>query len=82
MKGYNGKIGELKGGFFCPIEDDRTYVSGVDDVRGGDSFFDYADYFFDEYEYELFDVDFDVMHSDTMCAEEIAEEIESLINEF
>lgn len=37
------------------IEDDRTFESGVEDIDGGDTFLDYAKWFFDNYEEDLFD---------------------------
>lgn len=40
---------------FYPPEDTRTWKSGVSDYRGGDNFADYAKWFFDNYEDEIFD---------------------------
>lgn len=40
---------------FFPPEDDRVVSSGVIDVHGGDCFYGYAVYFWDEYENDLFD---------------------------
>lgn len=40
---------------FYPPEDTRLYTSGIDDVNDGDSFAEYAEYFWDTYEDELFD---------------------------
>lgn len=40
---------------FYPIEDTRVYESLVEDISGGDNFGDYANWFFEEYEDEIFD---------------------------
>ena len=40
---------------FYPPEDKRIYRSGVTDIVGGDNFEDYAEWFYDNYEDELFD---------------------------
>lgn len=40
---------------FYPPPDTRCYKSGIDDIRGGDTFKDYAEYFWQEYCDELFD---------------------------
>ena len=40
---------------FYPPKDSRAYSSGVDDVDGGDSFNEYAIWFWDEYGYEIYD---------------------------
>lgn len=40
---------------FYPPPDTRCYKSGIDDIRGGDTFKDYAEYFWQEYYDELFD---------------------------
>lgn len=40
---------------FYPPEDKRTYKSGIFDIHGGDNFSDYAKWFYDNYEDELFD---------------------------
>ena len=46
---------ELSEEDFYPPSDDRTISSGIDDIDGGDNFYDYAKYFFDEYGEYLFD---------------------------
>lgn len=40
---------------FYPPEDKRVYRSGVDDIIDGDNFEDYAQWFYDNYEDEIFD---------------------------
>lgn len=40
---------------FYPPEDKRVYRSGIKDIVGGDNFGDYAEWFYDNYEDELFD---------------------------
>lgn len=40
---------------FYPIEDNRLYTSGIDDIDGGDGFADYTEWFWDEYEHEIYD---------------------------
>ena len=40
---------------FYPPPDERYLKSGVKDIRDGDSFEEYATYFFDEYGEEIFD---------------------------
>ena len=40
---------------FYPPEDTRYYCSGITSIDGGDNFADYAEYFFSEYEDEMFD---------------------------
>lgn len=40
---------------FYPPQDDRVYTSGIDDIEGGDNFAEYAEYFWEEYGYELYD---------------------------
>lgn len=40
---------------FYPPEDDRVYQSGVNDIVDGDNFEDYAKWFYDNYEDEIFD---------------------------
>jgi hypothetical protein len=40
---------------FYPPEDTRLYNSGIDDINDGDNFDDYSKWFYDNYEYELFD---------------------------
>lgn len=34
---------------FYPPKDNRYWESGVQDIKGGDSFADYAEYYFDTY---------------------------------
>lgn len=34
---------------FYPPEDDRFLISGIDDIRGGDNFADYTEYYFKVY---------------------------------
>lgn len=46
---------ELSEKDFYPPEDTRYYQSGVEDIYGGDNFADFAEYFFDTYEEEIFD---------------------------
>lgn len=38
-----------------PPEDDRLYSSGIDDIEGGDNFADYAEWFWEVYEEEIYD---------------------------
>lgn len=40
---------------FYPPQDDRCYVSGVEDVDGGDSFADYSEWFWGVYGSEIYD---------------------------
>lgn len=40
---------------FYPPEDTRYFKSGVIDIFGGDTFDDYANWFYDNYENELFE---------------------------
>lgn len=40
---------------FYPPEDKRIYRSGISDIVGGDNFVDYAEWFYDNYENDLFD---------------------------
>lgn len=40
---------------FYPPEDKRIYRSGVSDIVDGDNFEEYAKWFYDNYEDELFD---------------------------
>ncbi|MBR5604287.1 MAG: hypothetical protein IKW51_08810 [Bacteroidales bacterium] len=51
----NSSYYELTEKDFYPPKDTRCYKSGVQDIKGGDNFADYAKEFFDEYEDELFD---------------------------
>lgn len=46
---------EFESSDFYPPEDTRFYVSGVEDIEGGDNFYDYAEYFWDTYGHELYD---------------------------
>lgn len=41
---------------FYPPEDSRLYVSGIDDIDGGDSFEDYVKYFWEMYEGDIYDL--------------------------
>lgn len=34
---------------FYPPEDNRFLISGIDDIKGGDSFADYTEYYFKVY---------------------------------
>ena len=49
------EISELSAKSFYPPEDERFYVSGIDDVEGGDCFYDYSESFWDDYEDLIFD---------------------------
>lgn len=40
---------------FYPPEDKRVYISGVEDISGGDCFKDYANWFFKNYGKDIFD---------------------------
>lgn len=40
---------------FYPPEDTRIYQSGIDDIYCGDNFVDYAKWFYNNYENEIFD---------------------------
>ncbi len=40
---------------FYPPEDTRTFNSMVEDIDGGDNFYDYAKWFYKNYEKEIFD---------------------------
>lgn len=40
---------------FYPPGDDRTYRSGIDDVDGGDCFYDYVERFWEEYGEDVYD---------------------------
>ena len=46
---------ELSESSFTPPQDDRMYRSGVSDIEGGDNFYDYAEWFWDMYENQIFD---------------------------
>lgn len=41
---------------FYPPEDKRLYCSKIRDIRKGDTFDDYVEWFWDNYESEIFDV--------------------------
>lgn len=40
---------------FYPPEDPRVYTSGIDDIDGGDTFAEYAEYFWETYGHEIYD---------------------------
>lgn len=40
---------------FYPPKDIRLYHSGIEDIVDGDNFTDYIEYFYDQYEEEIFD---------------------------
>lgn len=40
---------------FYPPNDTRLYYSNIEDIINGDNFDDYVEYFYDQYEDELFD---------------------------
>lgn len=40
---------------FYPPEDTRSYQSGIEDIDGGDNFSDYAKWFYNRYENDIFD---------------------------
>ena len=40
---------------FYPPEDTRVYHSGVANIKGGDNFAEYANWFYDNYGDEIFD---------------------------
>lgn len=46
---------ELTEQSFYPPQDTRVYTSGIDDIEGGDSFSEYAGYFWETYGCELYD---------------------------
>ena len=46
---------ELDERSFYPPQDDRIYTSGIYDIEGGDCFHGYAEYFWEEYGYEIYD---------------------------
>lgn len=54
-KKQNSDYYELSEKDFYPPEDKRCYRSGVADMKGGDNFADYAEYFFETYEKEIYD---------------------------
>lgn len=52
---YLSNYHELKEQDFFPPEDPRVYTSGIDDIDGGDSFAEYAGYFWEAYEEDIYD---------------------------
>lgn len=46
---------ELTEADLYPPEDPRVYASGIDDVDGGDTFAEYAEYFWETYGHEIYD---------------------------
>lgn len=40
---------------FYPAEDNRIIESGIEDITGGDNYTDYLNYYYSNYEDELFD---------------------------
>lgn len=40
---------------FYPAQDDRIYMSNVEDISNGDNYEDYSEYFFSNFENDLFD---------------------------
>lgn len=46
---------ELTEQSFYPPEDTRVYTSGIDDIKGGDTFAEYAEYFWETYGHEIYD---------------------------
>lgn len=52
-KRFNGCLREED---FYPPADTRLYESGVCDVEGGDDYEDYAKWFWEQYEYEIYDL--------------------------
>ena len=46
---------ELTEQSFYPPLDDRVYTSGIDDIEGGDNFAEYAEYFWETYEEDIYD---------------------------
>lgn len=46
---------ELTEQSFFPPEDPRVYTSGIDDIDGGDTFSEYAEYFWETYGHEIYD---------------------------
>lgn len=47
---------ELDEADFYPPDDDRVYSSNVDDIDGGDCFEDYVEWFWNEYEKDIYDL--------------------------
>ena len=48
-------IFELDEKSFLPPEDPRVYISGIKDVYRGDTFAEYAEYFWEAYGNEIYD---------------------------
>lgn len=67
-------------GFFFPIKDEREYESLVDDVDGGECFFDYAHRFYEEYGDDIFDVDFDVLQYERDGDDDAVKDMDLLLN--
>lgn len=55
MHDMNRYYDELTEQDFYPIPDDRMHCCGIDDIEGGDNYDDYLEYFWDNFEHELFD---------------------------
>lgn len=53
-KKNKGDYYELTEKDFYPPSDDRVFVSGVEDIKGGDNYYDYAEWFYNEFEQDLF----------------------------
>lgn len=47
---------EIKESDFYPPSDDRLHTFGIDDIDGGESYDDYVKWFWEEYEYEIYDI--------------------------
>lgn len=56
MERQDGSFFELNERLFYPPEDNRLYRSGIDDIEGGDNYEDYVEWFWDEYENEIYDL--------------------------
>lgn len=57
---YDGAYGcgmcyELKEEDFYPPKDDRIHEFGIDDIDGGDTYDEYLEYFWDNYEKYIYD---------------------------
>lgn len=50
-----GEFFEFTEESFLPPHDDRLYASGIDDIEGGDNFSEYAEYFWEAYEDDIYD---------------------------
>lgn len=46
---------ELDESSFLPPQDDRVYESLIYDIPNGDTFYEYAEYFWEEYGHEIYD---------------------------